>query len=158
MVKLAALGVLLYTTFWLALVMVCVMVVAWMARNTDLGEELPEPEWRNGPAGFGLYTYDGFRIDPHVGDDSSDHFFDTALIAMLPPLPPAALASPVAPARPLQHVAGTNARPQGHDPERRQYDEHRARDKHQSMSPKALFSPTSGSKLVCGRFQPNPQP
>ena len=25
-----------------------------------------------------------------------------------------------------------------------------------SMSPKALFSPTSGSKLVCGRFQPNP--
>ena len=41
MVKLAALGVLLYTTFWLALVMVCVMVVAWMARNTDLGEELP---------------------------------------------------------------------------------------------------------------------
>ena len=69
MVKLAALGVLLYTTFWRALVMVCVMVVAWMARNTDLGEELPEPEWRNGPAGFGLYTYDGFRIDPHVEDD-----------------------------------------------------------------------------------------
>lgn len=68
-VKLVALGVLLYTTFWLALVMVCVMVVAWMARNTDLGEELPEPEWRNGPAGFGLYTYDGFRIDPHVEDD-----------------------------------------------------------------------------------------
>ena len=59
----------LATTFWLALVMVCVMVVAWMARNTDLGEELPEPEWRNGPAGFGLYTYDGFRIDPHVEDD-----------------------------------------------------------------------------------------
>ena len=57
------------TALWLALVMVCVMVVAWMARNTDLGEELPEPEWRNGPAGFGLYTYDGFRIDPHVEDD-----------------------------------------------------------------------------------------
>ena len=69
MVTLAPLGVLLYATFWLALVIVCVMVVAWMARNTDLGEELPEPEWRNGPAGFGLYTYDGFRIDPHVEDD-----------------------------------------------------------------------------------------
>ena len=27
-----------------------------------------------------------------------------------------------------------------------------------SMSPKALFNPTSGSKLVCGRFQPKPQP
>ena len=68
-VTLAALGVLLDTAFWLSLGMVCVMVVAWMARNTDLGEELPEPEWRNGPAGFGLYTYDGFRIDPHVEDD-----------------------------------------------------------------------------------------
>ncbi|MPN10034.1 hypothetical protein SDC9_157327 [bioreactor metagenome] len=40
-----------------------------MARNSDLGDELPEPEWRNGPTGFGLYTYDGFRIDPHVEDD-----------------------------------------------------------------------------------------
>ena len=69
MVKLAALGVLLYTTFWLALVMVCVIVVAWRARNADLGEELPRPGWRNGPAGFGLYTYDGCRIDPHVEDD-----------------------------------------------------------------------------------------
>ena len=54
---------------WLALLLVLVMVVAWMARNADLGDELPEPEWRNGPAGFGLYTYDGFRIDPHVEDD-----------------------------------------------------------------------------------------
>ncbi|VFR56241.1 FIG00976384: hypothetical protein [plant metagenome] len=69
MVKLVALGVLLYTTFWLTLLLVCVMVVAWMARNAYLGEELPEPEWRNGPAGFGLYTHDGFRIDPHVEDD-----------------------------------------------------------------------------------------
>ena len=69
MVKLVALGVLLYTTFWLAMLLVCVMVVAWTARNADLGEELPEPEWRNGPAGFGLYTYDGFRIDPHVEDN-----------------------------------------------------------------------------------------
>ena len=68
-VKLAALGALLYTTFWLALLLVCVMVVAWMARNADQGEDLSAPEWRNGPAGFGLYTYDGFRIDPHVEDD-----------------------------------------------------------------------------------------
>ncbi len=68
-VKLAALGVLLYATFWLALLLVFVVVAAWMARNADLGNELPEPEWRNGPAGFGLYTYDGFRIDPHVEDD-----------------------------------------------------------------------------------------
>ncbi|MDN7435720.1 DUF3742 family protein [Burkholderia multivorans] len=68
-VKLTALGVLLYATFWLSLLLVFTMVVAWMARNSELGDELPEPEWRNGPAGFGLYTYDGFRIDPHVEDD-----------------------------------------------------------------------------------------
>ncbi|EOX6785676.1 DUF3742 family protein [Pseudomonas aeruginosa] len=68
-VKLGVLGVLLYTTFWLALLLVIVMVVAWMARNADVGDESAEPEWRNGPAGFGLYTYDGFRIDPHVEDD-----------------------------------------------------------------------------------------
>lgn len=68
-VKLVALGVLLYTTFWLALLLVFVVGAAWMARNVDLDDELPEPEWRNGPAGFGLYTYDGFRIDPHVEDE-----------------------------------------------------------------------------------------
>ncbi|QKD43552.1 DUF3742 family protein [Alicycliphilus denitrificans] len=68
-VKLITLGVLLYTTFWLALLLVFVVLAAWMARNTDLGDEVPEPEWRNGSAGFGLYTYDGFRIDPHVEDD-----------------------------------------------------------------------------------------
>ena len=55
-VKLVVLGLLFYAVFW-------------MARNADLNDELPEPEWRNGPAGFGLYTYDGFRIDPHVQDD-----------------------------------------------------------------------------------------
>ncbi|WP_050467368.1 DUF3742 family protein [Herbaspirillum chlorophenolicum] len=68
-VKLLVLGLLFYAAFWLALLLVFVMVVAWIARNSDLGDELPEPEWRNGPAGFGLYTYDGFRVDPHVQDD-----------------------------------------------------------------------------------------
>lgn len=69
LVKLAVLGVLLYTTFWLALLLVFAIAAAWMARNADLDHELPEPEWRNGPAGFGLYTYDGFRVDPHAEDD-----------------------------------------------------------------------------------------
>lgn len=68
-VKLVVLGLLFYAAFWLALLMVFVMVVAWIAHNSDLGDELPEPQWRNGPAGFGLYTYDGFRVDPHVQDD-----------------------------------------------------------------------------------------
>ena len=68
-VKLAVLGVLLYSTFWLALLLVLAMVAAWMARNAEPDNDSPKPEWRNGPAGFGLYTYDGFRIDPHVEDD-----------------------------------------------------------------------------------------
>ena len=33
-----------------------------------------------------------------------------------------------------------------------------AMTKFSSMSPKALFRPISGSKLLCGRFAPNPQP
>ncbi len=66
--KLAVLGLLLYVAFWLAMLLVFAVVAAWVARN--LGpDETPEPEWRNGPAGFGLYTYDGYRIDPHVSDD-----------------------------------------------------------------------------------------
>lgn len=67
-VKLVALGVLLYTAFWLALLFVFAIGAAWTARNTDWNQT-PEPEWKNGPAGFGLYTYDGYRIDPHVSDD-----------------------------------------------------------------------------------------
>lgn len=68
LVKLAALGLLLYAAFWLALLLTLAIVAAWMARNAEW-DESREPEWRNGPAGFGLYTYDGHRIDPHVADE-----------------------------------------------------------------------------------------
>lgn len=67
-VKLSVLGLLLYGAFWLAMLLVFAVVAASVARNVD-PDETPEPEWRNGPAGFGLYTYDGHRIDPHVSDD-----------------------------------------------------------------------------------------
>jgi len=67
-VKLAVLGVLLHVTFWIALLLIFAIAGAWAARNTDW-DDTPEPEWKNGMAGFGLYTYDGFRIDPHVSDD-----------------------------------------------------------------------------------------
>lgn len=69
MVKLAALGLLLYATFWLALLLVFAIVAAWTVRNSEPDDNPSAPEWRNGPAGFGLYTYDGFRIDPHAEDD-----------------------------------------------------------------------------------------
>ncbi len=68
MVKLAALALLFYVAFWLAVMLIFAVVAAWVARNAE-SYETPEPEWKTGPAGFGLYTYDGFRIDPHVSDD-----------------------------------------------------------------------------------------
>ncbi|CAM5283123.1 DUF3742 family protein [Eoetvoesiella caeni] len=61
--KLSAIGALLYFAFWLALLLAFLVAAAhgdWAAE-----QELPEPEWREGPVGFGLYTYDGHRIDPH---------------------------------------------------------------------------------------------
>lgn len=68
-VKLAVLGMLLYTVSWLVLLLAFAVVAAWLARNAYADDEKPEPEWRNGSAGFGLYTDDGYRIDPHVSDE-----------------------------------------------------------------------------------------
>ena len=70
-VKLAVVVVLLYSAFWLALLLAFALIAAWLARNTDRRSDYPEPEWRTGPAGYGLYTYDGHRIDPHVHDDEA---------------------------------------------------------------------------------------
>jgi hypothetical protein len=68
-IKLAVLSVLLYTMSWLVLLLVFAVAAGWVARNASLADDQSEPEWRNGAAGFGLYTYDGFRVDPHVEDD-----------------------------------------------------------------------------------------
>lgn len=67
--KLAVLGVLLYVAFWLALLLVALVFVA---RGHDTVEwEPPEPEWRHGHAGFGLYTHDEYRIDSHDPSDET---------------------------------------------------------------------------------------
>ena len=67
-VKLAVLAVLLYTAFWLALLLVFGVAAAWVARNTDWDVE-QETEWRTGASGFGLYRGD-VRID--IGDPNED--------------------------------------------------------------------------------------
>ncbi|WP_019844528.1 DUF3742 family protein [Dickeya zeae] len=69
MTKLTLLGLLLYVAFWLATLLIFVVAAALMANAAGFVDEPPKPEWRNGPAGFGLYTYDDFRIDPHIEDD-----------------------------------------------------------------------------------------
>lgn len=59
--KLAVLGLLLYVTFWLALLLVFLVLVARGYDTVDW--ETPEPEWRDGHSGYGLYTSDDYRID-----------------------------------------------------------------------------------------------
>ncbi len=69
-VKLVALGLLLYAAFWLALLLAFALVGAWVVRNDDGSyDEEHKPEWRYGPAGYGLYTHDDYRIDPHDPED-----------------------------------------------------------------------------------------
>ena len=62
-VKLAVLAVLLYTAFWLTL-----LLALMAARGISSGDEdipVAQEELRHGEAGFGLYSSSGQRIDPH---------------------------------------------------------------------------------------------
>lgn len=71
--KVTILAVLLYVAFWLAVLLVCAIVLARAFRHADLSPETDEPEWRTGMLGFGLYDKDGFRIDPGPDDASTGH-------------------------------------------------------------------------------------
>ncbi|EOG3619941.1 MULTISPECIES: DUF3742 family protein [Pseudomonas] len=68
-VKLAVLGALLYSALWLALLLAFAVTAAWLVQHDDPDQEEPQPEWREGPNGFGLYDKSDWRIDPHVTDD-----------------------------------------------------------------------------------------
>ncbi|ENO79197.1 MULTISPECIES: DUF3742 family protein [Pseudomonadota] len=68
-VKLAVLGALLYSAFWLALLLAFAVTAAWLVQHDDPDQKEPQPEWREGPNGFGLYDKSDWRIDPHVTDD-----------------------------------------------------------------------------------------
>lgn len=64
------LGVLAHVAFWLALLLVIGVAFAWGTSKMEHStQDQQEPEWRDGPTGFGLYTYDGHRIDPRVNDE-----------------------------------------------------------------------------------------
>ena len=64
-VKLAVLGMLLYTVSWFVLLLAFAVVAAWLARNADEDDE-KQPELRDGHSGVGLYDKDDWRID--MGD------------------------------------------------------------------------------------------
>jgi len=71
-VKLIVLGVQFYAAFWVALVLTIVAVAVGITRYADLNgldEELNKTEWKYGPYGYGLYSSQGYRIDPHDEDD-----------------------------------------------------------------------------------------
>lgn len=69
-VRLAALAMLLYSVFWLALLLSFAVAGAWLLHNDDGSDDKEQKtEWRYGPAGFGLYTFNDQRIDPHDPDD-----------------------------------------------------------------------------------------
>lgn len=69
-IKVIAIGLLLYSAFWLALLLAFALAGAWLVRNDDGSyDEEHKSEWRHGHAGYGLYSHDGHRIDPHDPDD-----------------------------------------------------------------------------------------
>lgn len=73
--KLAVLGVLLYTAFWLTLALVLILLIAGGA-----GSRYGSPDalagadegLRHGEAGFGYYSSNGHRLDSHDPNDPFD--------------------------------------------------------------------------------------
>lgn len=64
-IKLAVIGVLLYTAFWLALLLAFAVTAAWLAQHANEDDE-NQPELRDGHSGVGLYDKNDLRID--MGD------------------------------------------------------------------------------------------
>lgn len=73
-VKLTALGLLFYAAFWLAVLLLLGIAAAWIAGNSagDDDRWAQQDELRNGEAGFGLYSSNGQRLDPHDPNDPFD--------------------------------------------------------------------------------------
>ncbi len=67
--KLGVLAILLYAAVWMAFVLILVVACLWMVAHADLEQDDPQPKWRDGLLGFGLYHPDGSRIDPHDPDE-----------------------------------------------------------------------------------------
>lgn len=67
-IKLAALGVLVYAVSWLTLLLLFAVIAAWAARNVRPEDDDEEAEWRMGWSGYGQYRGE-MRIDPGHPDD-----------------------------------------------------------------------------------------
>ncbi|GBQ20320.1 hypothetical protein AA12717_0534 [Gluconacetobacter sacchari DSM 12717] len=71
-VRLGVIAMLCHVAFWLTLLLVFGLVAAGMISTGGTQQDEPGTEWRYGPLGHGLYTYDGYRVDPHDPDDEQD--------------------------------------------------------------------------------------
>ena len=71
MIRLAILGFLFYTSMIIALIVVAALIAGKIVPRADSSSGSPEPEWRYGLLGFGLYDRDGTRVDPH--DPNNPH-------------------------------------------------------------------------------------
>lgn len=67
--RLSALALLLSFSILLAMICIGLWLIGRGIARSDLSYRTPDVEWRNGQSGFGLYTRDEFRIDPHVFED-----------------------------------------------------------------------------------------
>jgi hypothetical protein len=69
-VEFVALAGVAYAAGWFVLLVLFALIAAYVGRRVEWeSDDHPQPEWRSGSAGHGLYTYDEHRIDPHVYDD-----------------------------------------------------------------------------------------
>lgn len=70
-IKLVVLWLLIYAVFWPALLFLVSIAVTGVANNTAVQDDrwAQGDELRNGEAGFGLYSSNGQRIDPHDPND-----------------------------------------------------------------------------------------
>lgn len=70
-VTLTVLGIVLYASIVVSLVLIVVLLLASLVARSRLPRQAKTVEWRNGLLGFGTYNRRGWRVDPH---DTSDPF------------------------------------------------------------------------------------
>ena len=69
-INLSALALTLYYFLPIGLVVAGLLLVAQGLSLSDISvHDKKKAQWRDGLLGFGLYTHDGFRIDPHDPND-----------------------------------------------------------------------------------------
>ena len=64
--------VLFYVAFWMTLLLVGLLLVSRGFRRSSDDFSQPRDELRHGEAGFGLYSPDGYRLDPHEPNNPYD--------------------------------------------------------------------------------------